>query len=221
MSTRILISGKLNLENYIDAIAAAGGTAVGGYLPEIDLSCDGLLLCGGVDIHPNYYNEDINGSVDIDDARDTAEFALIKAFVEAGKPVFGVCRGCQLMNVYFGGSLHQHMFNTVLHRSGATLAREHDVVAAPDSVFASMYGSRFVVNSIHHQAVKTLGSDLEATMWSDDGIVEGFAHKHLPVFAVQWHPERLIIPEQRRHAVDGVKIFSYFIDMCNKKKLGE
>jgi len=217
MAAKILLSGKLNIDNYVDAVEQAGGTAIAGYLPELDMTCDGLVICGGVDVHPSYYNEEVGGAVDMDDARDQHEFALLKAFVEAGKPVFGICRGCQLINIYFGGTLHQNMYNTVLHRSGTHLAREHEVYSS-NSTIQSMYGKRFVVNSIHHQGVKTLGNDLVATMYSDDGIVEGFEHKTLPLFAVQWHPERLIDPNTRRHAVDGGKIFKYFIEMCENKQ---
>ena len=214
MAAKILLSGKLNIADYTNSIETAGGTVVGGYLPEPDLSCDGLLLCGGVDVHPKYYNEEINGSVDIDDDRDTAEFALLKAFIEAGKPVLGICRGCQLINIYFGGSLHQHLFNTVLHRSGKSLDREHEIVTVPGSTMERIYGSRLIVNSVHHQGVKRLGDGLIATMYSDDGIIEGFEHESLPVFAVQWHPERLVSAERRRHAVNGVEIFRHFLKMC-------
>ena len=218
MAVKILLSGKLNIESYVQAVEQAGGIAVAGYLPELDTTCAGLILCGGVDVHPSYYNEEINGAVDIDDARDQHEFALLKAFVEAGKPVFGICRGCQLINIYFGGSLHQHMTNTVLHRSGAEPTREHEVVSTAGSVIDELYGSRFVVNSIHHQGIKVLGNGLVATTHSDDGVVEGIAHDTLPLFAVQWHPERLIDQDKRRHAVDGSKIFKYFINMCNEKQ---
>ena len=214
MSVRILISGQLNIDNYTDAVELSGGVPVAGYLPKLDLSCDGLVLCGGVDVDPAYYNEEINGAVDINKERDVHEMMLLKAFVEAGKPVFGICRGCQLINVYFGGTLHQHMTNTVLHRSGTELTREHEVVAVKDGTMERLYGERSVVNSIHHQAVKKLGDGLVATQFSDDGIVEAYEHKTLPIIVVQWHPERLVAEEKRRHAVDGNMIFNHFIDMC-------
>lgn len=219
MDIKILISGHTNIEQYVIAVEQAGGIATAGYLPEADLNYDGLVLCGGVDVHPSYYNEEINGAVNMDEARDTAEFALAKAFVEEGKPVLGICRGCQLLNVFFGGSLYQHMTNTVLHNSNTPLTREHEVEAVQGSMAEALYGKRFIVNSLHHQAIKKLGNGLSITMLSDDGIVEGLAHETLPVFAVQWHPERLISSETRRHAVDGGKIFSCFIDMCKQYQL--
>ena len=163
---------------------------------------------------PSRYGEALDGATDIDQDRDASEFALARAFIEAGKPVFGICRGSQLLNVYFGGTLHQHMFNTVLHRSGTDIDREHEVEAVPNSVIEQLYGKRFVVNSVHHQAIKTLGTDLTVTHRSDDGIIEGFQHNSLPIFAVQWHPERLVDQRKRNHCVDGGKLFRYFIELC-------
>lgn len=214
MSIRILVSGQTFIENYTTAVELAGATPVAGYLPELDLDCDGLILCGGVDINPTLFNEEINGAVDINNERDAHEMMLLDAFIKAGKPVFGICRGCQLINIYFGGTLHQHMANTVLHRSGKNPDREHEVEAVAGSLMEKIYGKRCVVNSVHHQAVKKLGDGLVVTQKSDDGIIEAYNHRELPVIAVQWHPERLVLPEKRRNAVDGNKLFAHFIDMC-------
>ena len=214
MSVRILVSSQTFIENYITAVELSGATPIAGYLPGLDLTCDGLLLSGGVDLNPALYNEDVNGSVDINNERDAHEMMLLDAFVKAGKPVFGICRGCQLINVYFGGTLSQHMPQTVLHRSGEKPDREHEVESASGSIMEALYGKRCVVNSVHHQAVKKLGKDLIVTQKSDDGIIEAYEHKDLPIIAVQWHPERLVLPENRRNAVDGNKLFAHFINMC-------
>ena len=214
MGARILISGQLNIENYVEAVTLSGGIPVAGYLPELDLSCDGLILCGGADVSPAYYHESMNGAVDINQDRDAHEIMLLKAFVNAGKPVLGICRGCQLINVFFGGTLHQHMTNTVLHKSCTDITREHEVESVKYSTMESLYGSRCVVNSIHHQSVKTLADGLIVTQRSDDGIIEAYEHESLPILAVQWHPERLVREENRRHAVDGNRIFSHFLNMC-------
>lgn len=214
MSVRILVSGQTFIENYIKAVELSGGIPIAGYLPSLDLSCDGLILSGGVDLNPALYHEEMNGSVDINDERDAHELMLLDAFIKAGKPVFGICRGSQLINVYFGGTLHQHMTNTVLHRSCQPLDREHEVESMAGSLMEKLYGKRCVVNSVHHQAIKEIGQGLQVTQMSDDGIIEAYEHTSLPVFAVQWHPERLVLPEKRRHAVDGNKIFSHFINMC-------
>lgn len=115
VSPRVLLSANTNKEFYIDAVEKCGGIAVAQYCPEFSSEYDGLLLCGGNDINPKYYNEDINGSVNIDDLRDAAEFELFRKFVEAKKPIFGVCRGCQLINVALGVCIRifRMLMNTV------------------------------------------------------------------------------------------------------------
>ena len=212
MKPRILLSVETNKENYIDAVNLAGGDPVAINCPEIDLSYDGLILCGGRDVNPERYGEEVNGAINIDYDRDAAEFVLAKAYIEAGKPVFGVCRGCQVLNVYFGGSLHQHLENAIDHRSQTNVDRIHAVTAVEGTLAEKLYGNRFVVNSVHHEAVKTLGNGLIATQYSDDNVIEGFEHESLPVFAVQWHPERLIFG--REEIANGLKLFEHFVSMC-------
>lgn len=211
---KILVSAKPKKENYINAIEEVG--AIPCLNEEYDDSFDGLVLCGGSDIHPSYYNEEMDGSRNIDEARDKQEFALLKAFVEAGKPILGICRGCQLINIFFGGSLHQHINNAAAHTSGAVgLDLVHNVIAEKGSVVQKLYGDTFPVNSSHHQAVKKLGKNLKITMHSkDDHFVEGIEHTSLPIIAVQWHPERMCGEHLRKDAVDGSKIFEYFINLC-------
>ena len=100
---KILLSRGSSAENYLNALEGVGAEGVAKYLPEVDTNYDGLILCGGGDIDPKYYGEEINGSKGIDAERDSAEFALLKAFVEKGLPVLGICRGCQLFNILLGG----------------------------------------------------------------------------------------------------------------------
>ena len=142
---------------YIDAIEKLGAVAEATYLPRINTDFDGLILCGGVDVDPHRYGEEINGSEKIDYDRDAAEFALLKAYVEAGKPVFGICRGHQLINVFFGGSLYQDIPEAVLHKKQEKQDSVHAVRALSDSILQKLYGEHFFVNSAHHQAIKALG----------------------------------------------------------------
>lgn len=211
---KILTSGILKIENYIKAIEAAGGEAI--LAQEYAEEFDGLVLCGGVDINPSFYGEQINGSKNINKELDEIEFALLKTFVEAGKPILGICRGCQLINIFFGGSLHQHINNAAAHTSGVVgLDLVHNVVAERESVIYDIYGESFSVNSSHHQAVKKLGKNLKITMHSEnDHFVEGIEHTSLPIIAVQWHPERMCGEHLRNDTVDGSKIFEYFINLC-------
>ena len=214
---RILLSGNAKLQYYVDAVNAVGGEAVAKYLPNISTDYDGLILCGGNDFDPKYYNQPINGSVNIDQERDEIEFALLKAFVDAGKPVLGICRGHQLINVYFGGSLHQDLPEKHLHQSGQDWDITHNVTAKEDSVVGKLYGSTFKVNSAHHQAVDKIGDGLVATAYWDN-YVESVEHISLPICGVQWHPERMCISQKREDTVDGIEIFKWFINVCKEKK---
>ena len=215
---RILLSGNKKIEYYVNAVNNVGGVAFAKYLPEVDTNYDGLILCGGNDMDPAYYGEEINGSVEIDYARDQAEIALLKAYVEAGKPVLGICRGFQLINVFFGGSLYQHLDNAHAHTTDSNYDLIHSVKAMEGSIPEKLYGSEFVVNSYHHQAVKELGKGLEVTMMtSDNRVVEGIVHSSLPIFAVQWHPERMCFSARREDTVDGRAVFDYFIQLCQSR----
>lgn len=217
MRPKILTSGILKIENYIAAIENAGGEAI--VAQEYAQAYDGLVLCGGVDIDPSYYGEPIAGSKNINKELDELEFALLKAFAEAGKPVLGICRGCQLINIFFGGSLHQDIENAVEHASGVVgCDLVHNVTAQKGSIISNLYGERFSVNSSHHQAVKKLGEDLKITMRTEDGkVVEGIEHNTLPIIAVQWHPERMCGAHSREDTVDGSKIFEHFISLCKAR----
>ena len=208
---RILLSGKGNLENYINAINAAGAEAVAEYPAKIDTGYDGLLICGGCDIDPAYYGEDVDGAVDIDRERDENELKLLSAYAGAGKPVLGICRGHQMINVFFGGSLCQHIPEYELHvkRDGRDSA--HTVRAVPDSILASLYGTEFSVNSSHHQVIKKLGDGLRATaVWSDK-YIEAVEHTSLPIIGVQWHPERMCLSFAREDTVSGLPLLEHFV----------
>ena len=200
----LLSAANVPADNYINAVRKAGGEAVAGHLPCYDDAFDGLILCGGGDVHPGYYGESINGSTGIDEERDEVEFALIKAFSEAGKPILGICRGCQILNVYFGGSLYQHFENADVHSSFSDYDLTHPIRALKGSMAEGLC----LVNSYHHQAVQRIGADLAATAFYGD-VIEAVEHKYLPVFGVQFHPERM--------GDEGLKIFRRFIDLCNVK----
>lgn len=215
MKPEILLSVNTKKEFYIDAVNNCGGIAIPEYCPEAVTEYDGLILCGGNDIGPSYYGEEINGAVNIDEKRDFSEFNLVKAFIEAGKPVMGICRGCQLLNIAFGGTLYQDIDNAKEHSSFSDYDLIHTVQAKENSFLSELYGESFWVNSFHHQAVNKLGKDLEITAIASDGkTVEGIKHKTLPIFGVQWHPERMAFSKRRDDTVDGRLLFEYFIKMC-------
>ena len=216
---KILLSGNQKLQNYAEAVNETGGIATAMYLPQIDVSYDGLILCGGNDIDPKYYGEKIDGSVNIDYERDKVEFAVLKEYVRLGKPILGICRGCQLINVFFGGSLHQDIKNANEHSPCDGFDLIHRVKAVDGSIANNIYGADFTVNSYHHQAVNKLGRGLKVTMMSaDNTVIEGFEHTELPILGVQWHPERMCFSNRRADTVDGGAIFEYFVQMCKNKK---
>lgn len=218
MKPKILLSCGSSCDNYVIAVLECGGIPTAKYLPELDTSYDGLILCGGGDIDPRYYDEETDGSRNIDHNRDEAEFALAKAYIEMGKPVLGICRGHQVLNVYFGGSLYQDLSNAAAHSSFANQDLIHSVTAEEGSLLFSLYGSEFVTNSSHHQAIKVLGKGLKATLHAcQGGTVEAVEHEYLPVLGVQWHPERMCFRNKREDTADGSAIFRYFISLCSHR----
>ena len=150
---------------------------------------DGLLLSGGGDIHPRFYGRSISGQAAcVDEQRDERERDLLRCFCEKRKPVFGICRGIQVLDVYFGGTLVRELCTAHLHEN-----TKHSIVTAESGYLRGMLGERLTVNSYHHQAIRTLGRGLLVTAVSDaDGVIEGIEHEALPVSAVQWHAERMI-----------------------------
>ena len=193
-------------QNYVRALAAAGAEPVVSWNTEDGEACQGLLLPGGADLDPDLYQAPNQGSQGVDRALDEAEIALVRRFVAANRPILGICRGMQLLNVAFGGTLIQDLPTAQAHRWREADQR-HMVRAAPGSFLAGLYGESFPVNSAHHQAADRLGRGLEAVQWTPDGVVEALEHRTLPVWAVQWHPERL--PGEM-----GRRLFGAFLERC-------
>lgn len=159
---------------------------------------DGLVLQGGADVAPQTYSETpTRPEWSGDRARDVYELELLHEFVDAGKPVLGVCRGCQLINVAFGGTLHQDvatdMPEALAHVHDVYDAHRHAIVFPKGSSLGRMFPKteRAMVNSIHHQAVKDLGRDIRVEAMSDpDGIIEAIRYLRANfVMGLQWHPE--------------------------------
>jgi putative glutamine amidotransferase len=162
---------------------------------------DGLVLHGGADVWPGSYGEEpLEEQWAGDRVRDDYDKALVAAFVAAGKPVFGVCRGLQLLNVAYGGTLYQDISTQVadsfVHRDAAIYDLNfHSVDIVPGSRLSALYPGveRVRVNSIHHQAIKDLSPEFVAEAYSvSDGIIEAIRRKDPTksyIAALQWHPE--------------------------------
>ncbi|SUA92247.1 gamma-glutamyl-gamma-aminobutyrate hydrolase family protein [Pandoraea pulmonicola] len=159
---------------------------------------DGLVLQGGADVSPLTYSEvATRHEWQGDRMRDMYELELLHEFVEQGKPILGVCRGCQLINVAFGGTLHQDIATdlpeAIPHVTETYEHNRHTLTFPEGSSLAQMLGPVDVpiVNSIHHQSVKTLGRDLSVeAICAEDGVVEAIRYRKAPfVMGLQWHPE--------------------------------
>lgn len=229
---KVLISVSEPLpKEYVDAITLVGGTADIYYLPicidQFHMSFyelldffskkyDALILGGGGDVNPYRFGEEINGSTRIDDARDVWEFHLIEKFMQLRKPIMGICRGFQVMNVALGGSLYQDNgeAGNKYHTSPDKTFKVHSTYCKP-SFLQDLYGNEFNVNSHHHQSLKEVASDLIPIQYSSDcRCVEGVIHKSYPYIGVQWHPERLCQPNiKEERCVDGTRIFEYFMQL--------
>jgi len=220
---RILLScsphGAINYEN---AIRCAGGTPVSIYSPSVTTEYDGLLLCGGGDIAPGLFYQNNQGSKEIDTVRDESELALVSVFLSQKKPIMGICRGHQVLNVALGGSLIQdisselHVFHTVEEWENGD--KVHPIRVLPGSLTARLLGPACVVNSSHHQAVDILGQGFRATAWSESGLVEALEHESLPVFSFQFHPERISYFRRRPDTCDCSSTFEYFIALCGGER---
>jgi putative glutamine amidotransferase len=194
--------------SYLDALTGAGAAPV--LVPNLgDLELlravyerlDGLLLSGGVDIHPSYYGEPIHEKCgQISSERDETELPLTRWAIQDGKPVLAICRGIQVLNVALGGSLYQDIEAQVpgaeKHDWHATPSRDHlahSVTVAPETRLAGILSVTYLpVNSMHHQAIKDVAPGLAVVARAPDGIIEAVeAPDHPFALGVQWHPEEL------------------------------
>lgn len=171
--------------------------------PDIQLDIlqemDGFILQGGVDLAPETYGETPIGRWKGDVHRDQYELAILDFAIKNNKPILGICRGFQLMNVYFGGKLFQDTLTQNKDKNDHRSAKLYDKISHPvewveGTYLAELYKADPAthVNSVHHQAIKSLGNDLEVYAYSDDGLIEAFGYTKAPsgaVMGVQWHPE--------------------------------
>ena len=140
--------------------------------------CDGFVVIGGDDANPNLYGEENYASHEISDEIDELDLLIIGYAVLNNKPLFGICRGLQMINIYFKGTLKQHILN---HSEGS-----HKILLIDN--FQDFLPLE-IVNSYHHQSVKKIGENLKVLYYSLDGEVECFIHEKHPILAVQFHPE--------------------------------
>ena len=208
---KVALAGTESLTNYIEALKENDIEVIATLDVDEAIKCDGLLLPGGGDIDPVYYGEEMNGSDEPDRELDKAQRDILDAFVKAKKPILGICRGMQLINIYFGGSLHQDLVTRDIHTRKNDNDSIHSVKSVEEgNLFEKFYGKTFNINSAHHQGTKKLGKGLKEVLRSEDGVCEAVIHEELPIIATQFHPERMSYKQRRDDAVVGEEIFKYF-----------
>ena len=182
---RVYILGNAErYRNYRHAVETAGGLVQFGGEPQ---NCDALLLPGGGDIEPWRYGQENTASRNLEPERDAREMELLEQFIARKRPVLGICKGFQIINVFFGGTLIQDFPG---HHAVAGVDRYHRVRSVSAELTYAC-GEGCIVNSAHHQIVDRIGKGLRVLQWAPDGVVEAFSHKDMPVWGMQWHPERL------------------------------
>ena len=208
MKPRILISvSKGHSENYVRVVEKAGGAPVAMHAPMEFDGYDGLLLAGGEDISPELYGEVNEGlSLGMDKEREASDREAFDAFIKAGKPILGICRGMQALNVLCGGTMIQDLGEKcAVHRAENGVDKFHSVKIEQGSLLHGLYGNETVVTSSHHQAVKAIAECFVVTACAQDGTAEAIEHKSLDIVGVQWHPERY---------EGGAKLIEWFIEKC-------
>lgn len=221
------IRHELN-DRYVQAIWRAGGLPIllPAGEPEMAMTLarrlDGVVFSGGRDIPPDFYGEPPHPNTDTDEAmrrRTEFEVALARAMAELGKPILGICLGCQLLNVAFGGTLIQDIPSecpgALLHRGEQSFVT-HMVRVVRPSLLAEWLRldgeGEIVVASSHHQAIKVVGKGLRVVAYAPDGTVEAIeATDGKPIVGVQWHPEA---QQDEPHAQ---RLFDAFVRTCARE----
>ena len=174
-------------------------------LEEVLSLCDGLLVTGGADLDPMYYGEKNEGkSEEVSKDLDDLDKQVIEYAVKNKIPLLGICRGHQSINVFLGGSLHQHI------DGHSNIVDGHEVETLPNRMLK--FDSKIIANSYHHQAVNKLAPDMIEIARHIDGTNEAIIHKDLPIIGIQWHPEKS--PEKKESKI----IFDKFFELIKEFK---
>jgi putative glutamine amidotransferase len=211
--------------DYVKAIITANGLPV--ILPiwldqdvqQLVEMLDGIVITGGGDIDPTIFGEEPHPQLGtISPGRDSFEMALIQAFLKKNKPILGICRGMQILNLTIGGDMFQDIYSQseqplLQHSQKANRThRAHYVEAQEGSLMAKLAGqSKFMVNTFHHQAVRNVPEPLMISGVASDGVIEAIESvEHRFVLGVQWHPEALAVAGEEMNK----RIFAEFVKNC-------
>jgi putative glutamine amidotransferase len=214
-------------EDYYEAIIQCGAVPV--LLPVTDIKsmwveyldiCSGLILSGGPDIDASYFGEgNMPYANEISPVRDSMEIFLARQAIALDKPILGICRGIQIINVAAGGSIFQDIYaennseNRLLKHSqqAPRWFQIHNINIQSDTLLNNIYGRKTLkVNSFHHQAVKDVAPEFIVNAYAEDGIIEAISHEHKKfILGVQWHAENLW-----RRDKTHMKIFERLVSVC-------
>lgn len=184
---------------------------------------DALLLPGGGDIDPELLGEPDQGSKNIDRELDLLQFQALDLFVKSKKPILGICKGFQLIQLYFGGQLIQDLPRPSIHpvqeNGDDSLHPVHSYpltsVLLGQHFPAADFPEKVMVNSAHHQGIEKDGRHLYPFQKAKDGITEAVCHETLPILAFQWHPERMLLSVDRKFGETGRLAFTYFLSLLS------
>ena len=213
-------------ESYFAYVRKGGGVPLVAYAYDEESAalyaerCDGLIVTGGEDSDPALYGEENLFSGVIDTDVEKSDLLLYRAFLKAGKPILGICRGIQLINIAEGGSLiqdipaqtedcHEHYQNR-MDPPVPVGQTAHDCRFVKGTLMYEIFGETYPVNTYHHQAIKRPAEGFVISAYSDDGLIEAMEKEN--VTAVQWHPERL------SHDEKHMELMRCFLRECSAKK---
>lgn len=222
-----ITTSDTNFQNYPNWMAGEGVEIVQLSYTEKNTqdfdSCDGFVLTGGIDVHPQFYQNtrvDYPNTTVFNESRDLFEIQVFEFARQQNKPVLAICRGLQLVNIALGGNLIQDLQENGFtnHRKGPEGDREHKIEVRAGTLLAQISGVQHgFVNSAHHQGLDQIADELNVSAFSADGVVEAIEYKDANkpfLLAVQWHPERMQIPAS--NLVFSQNIRSAFIDAMLK-----
>lgn len=202
---------------YVKAVQQAGGLPMVMPIDSADMAkeyvarIDKLILAGGQDVSPRYYKQTKTVQGSYLEKRDQFELALMDEALKQGKPVFAVCRGMQLMNVFFGGDLKQelHSYTEIAHMQNPIPKEQpaHELLTQKTSILRSIYGKQAEVNSFHNQGVNRVAREFQEAACCSDGLVEAIENKPRRLLGVQWHPDFAFTTQPKE-----MEVFDYVVN---------